>query len=299
MTENGSRCPQRIGDFLLTVGVFLLTVELLSLHCPLMCFLDQEWPGKPNQRQASSWTFRWGIPEQKFNVNRACSPKEKHQNSQNGCNSWTFRLGPFFGLVCQGDSWLDTLSHCKQTSSTVSKKARIVDTKAQTVSKKHPTQLQAKKLSCKQEATTVVQTQILVVQGLLCGNSSEKVPYYSEKGPGGHGKSWPKYRCCFSCFQVRGGSLPSRKSCPRIVSDNFWQISSNFPTKPDTICTLHFMEQAAGRTLYDKCLQLPTRTPRAQRLKRKSNLAWCFQSRLKNPISLEVFDLDLQNSPQK
>ena len=34
-------------------------------------------PGKPNQRKASSWTFPGGIPEQKFNVNRACFPKGK------------------------------------------------------------------------------------------------------------------------------------------------------------------------------------------------------------------------------
>ena len=40
----------------------------------------------------------------------------------------------------------------------------------------------------------VLQAQILVVQGLLCGNSSEKVPYYREKGPGVQGKRWPKYR---------------------------------------------------------------------------------------------------------
>ena len=55
-------------------------------------------PGKPNQRKVSSWTFRRGIPEQKFkNVNRACFPKEKHQNShKNGRNSWTFHFGPFF-----------------------------------------------------------------------------------------------------------------------------------------------------------------------------------------------------------
>ena len=63
-------------------------------------------PGKPNQTKASSWTFPGGIPEQKFNVNRACFPKEKHQTiHKNGRNSWTFRFGPFFGLVCQGDSW--------------------------------------------------------------------------------------------------------------------------------------------------------------------------------------------------
>ena len=49
----------------------------------------------------------------------------------------------------------------------------------------------------------VVQAQILVVQGLLCGNSSEKAPYYREKGPGVQRKKWPKYRYCFSCFLLR------------------------------------------------------------------------------------------------
>ena len=47
----------------------------------------------------------------------------------------------------------------------------------------------------------------------LCGNSSEKVPYYREKGPGVQGKRWPKYRYCFSCLKVKGGSLPSKISC--------------------------------------------------------------------------------------
>ena len=32
----------------------------------------------------------------------------------------------------------------------------------------------------------------------------------AQKGPGGQGKSWPKYRYCFSCLKVRGGSLPSK-----------------------------------------------------------------------------------------
>ena len=44
--------------------------------------LFRSGPGKPNQRKVSSWTFCRGIPEPKFNVNRACFPKEKHQNSQ-------------------------------------------------------------------------------------------------------------------------------------------------------------------------------------------------------------------------
>ena len=55
----------------------------------------------------------------------------------------------------------------------------------------------------------VVQAQILVVQGLLCGNSSEKVPYYREKGAGVQEKRLPKYRHCFACLKVRGGCLPS------------------------------------------------------------------------------------------
>ena len=62
-------------------------------------------PGKPNQKKASSWTFPRGIPEQKFDVNRACFPKENTRIPKNGRNSWTFRFGPFFGLVAGGDSW--------------------------------------------------------------------------------------------------------------------------------------------------------------------------------------------------
>ena len=31
--------------------------------------------------------------------------REKHQGSQKRRNSWTSRFGPFFGLVCRGDSW--------------------------------------------------------------------------------------------------------------------------------------------------------------------------------------------------
>ena len=57
-------------------------------------------PGKPNQRKVSSRTFRRGIPEQKFNVNRACFPTEKHQNSQKWAKFMNFSFWPFlwFGL---------------------------------------------------------------------------------------------------------------------------------------------------------------------------------------------------------
>ena len=37
-------------------------------------------------------------------VNRACFPEEKHQNSQKWAKFMNYSFGPFFGLVCQGDS---------------------------------------------------------------------------------------------------------------------------------------------------------------------------------------------------
>ena len=52
-----------------------------------------------NQRKVSS--FHTGIPEQKFNVNCACFPKEKHQNSQKWAKQlMNFSFWPFlwFGL---------------------------------------------------------------------------------------------------------------------------------------------------------------------------------------------------------
>ena len=66
----------------------LLTVEIPSIATVLLWGaradllrnnqnLFRSGPGKPNQKKASSWTSRRGIPEQKFNVNRACFPKEK------------------------------------------------------------------------------------------------------------------------------------------------------------------------------------------------------------------------------
>ena len=44
--------------------------------------------------------FSQGIPEQKFNVNRACFPEEKHQNSQKWAKFMNFSFCPFlwFGL---------------------------------------------------------------------------------------------------------------------------------------------------------------------------------------------------------
>ena len=66
--------------------------------------------GKPNQRKISSWTFRRGIPEQKFEIWIVLLFLRKNRIHKNGRNSWTFRFGPFFGLVCWGDSWFLSLS---------------------------------------------------------------------------------------------------------------------------------------------------------------------------------------------
>ena len=94
--------------------------------------LDPQWytqqfrsgPGKPNQRKVSSWTFRRGVPEQKFDMWIVLAfPRKNTRIHKNGRNSWTFRFGPFFGLVCRGDSWSaihfwDRLGrgHCRKNS---------------------------------------------------------------------------------------------------------------------------------------------------------------------------------------
>ena len=55
-------------------------------------------PCKPKEGQFMN--FSQGIPEQKFDVNRACFPKEKQQNSQKWAKFMNFSFWPFlwFGL---------------------------------------------------------------------------------------------------------------------------------------------------------------------------------------------------------
>ena len=59
----------------------------------------------------------------------------------------------------------------------------------------------------------VVQTQILVVQGLLCGNSSEKAPYYREKGPGVQGKGGQNTDTAFLALRFGAVLHLLRKVC--------------------------------------------------------------------------------------
>ena len=58
-------------------------------------------PGKPNQRKGPVHElFAGAFRNKKFNVNRACFPKEKHQNSQKWAKFMNFSFWPFlwFGL---------------------------------------------------------------------------------------------------------------------------------------------------------------------------------------------------------
>ena len=72
--------------------------EIVQVHPivgPNQGVLVRSGPGKPNRRKVSSWAFHRGLPEQKFNMNRACFPKEKHQNSQKWAKFMNFSFWPF------------------------------------------------------------------------------------------------------------------------------------------------------------------------------------------------------------
>ena len=59
------------------------------------------------------------------------------------------------------------------------------------------------------DTSPVVQTQILVVQGPLCGNSSEKSAVLQRKKALAYrGKAGQNTGTAFSCLKVRGGSPP-------------------------------------------------------------------------------------------
>ena len=57
-------------------------------------------PANQTKERSVHELFARGIPEQKFNVNRVCFPKEKHQNSQKWAKFMNLSLWPFlwFGL---------------------------------------------------------------------------------------------------------------------------------------------------------------------------------------------------------
>ena len=68
-------------------------------------FLSGVAPANQTKERSVHELFTGGIPEQTFNVNRACFPKEKHQNSQKmGEIHELFVLALSLVLVCRGDS---------------------------------------------------------------------------------------------------------------------------------------------------------------------------------------------------
>ena len=62
---------------------------------------DQEWPRQTKPKKGQLTNFPQGHSRTKFNVNRACFPKEKHQNSQKWAEFMNFSFWPFlwFGLL--------------------------------------------------------------------------------------------------------------------------------------------------------------------------------------------------------
>ena len=58
-------------------------------------------PANPTKR-SQFMNFSQGHSEQKFNVNRACFPKEKHQNSQKWAKFMNFSFWPFFWFGLPG-----------------------------------------------------------------------------------------------------------------------------------------------------------------------------------------------------
>ena len=66
---------------------------------------NQESPRQSKPKKGQFMNFSQGHSGTKVrDVNRACFPKEKHQNSQEWGKFMNFSFGPFFGLVCRGDS---------------------------------------------------------------------------------------------------------------------------------------------------------------------------------------------------
>ena len=71
-----------------------------AVRVPPLSRYIQESPRQTKPKEGQFMNFRRGILEQKLNVNRACFPKEKHQNSQKRAKFMNFSFWPFlwFGL---------------------------------------------------------------------------------------------------------------------------------------------------------------------------------------------------------
>ena len=75
---------------------------------PRFSKLDQEWPWQTKPKKGQFMNFSQVHSGTKVrDVNRACFPKEQTRIHKKGRNSRTFRFGPFFGLVCRGETSLN------------------------------------------------------------------------------------------------------------------------------------------------------------------------------------------------
>ena len=68
--------------------------------------LHQEWPRQTKPKKGQFMNFSQGHSGTKVRyVNRACFPKEKTPEfTKKWAKFMNFCFGPFFGLVCRGDS---------------------------------------------------------------------------------------------------------------------------------------------------------------------------------------------------
>ena len=66
---------------------------------------NQEWPQPTKPRKVSSWTFHRAFRNKSSMWIVHVFLRKNTRIHKNGRNSWSFRFGPFFGLVCRGDSW--------------------------------------------------------------------------------------------------------------------------------------------------------------------------------------------------
>ena len=67
-------------------------------------------PGKPNQKKSVHELFAGAFRNKSSMWTVLVFLRKNTRIHKNRRNSWTFRFGPFFGLVCRGDSWSEVCS---------------------------------------------------------------------------------------------------------------------------------------------------------------------------------------------
>ena len=76
-----------------------------KFHSRLKTSFLRSGPGKPNQKKSVHELFAGAFRNKSSMWIVLVFLRKNTRIHENGRNSWTFRFGPFFGLVCRGDSW--------------------------------------------------------------------------------------------------------------------------------------------------------------------------------------------------